>query len=160
MKNLSPIHRNINSPNIVLFFSNRFSLSIRATAYGILLPLLIIKTSNLNLSSVFLCCFDISSLYTNVPQAETIRICAEAFYSSEHPPVPFPRQIFVELMEMATSSVEFSFDDIMHCQVDGFAVGSPLRPSLANILLTTMNINFSRPLPNRRCITATWMTLS
>ena len=47
-------------------------------------------------------------------QAETIQICADAFYSTEYPPVPFPRQIFVELMEMATYSVEFSFDDIMH----------------------------------------------
>ena len=65
----------------------------------------IIKTSNLDPSSVFLCSFDISSLFTNVPLAETIQICADALYSSEHPPAPFPRQIFVELMEMATSSV-------------------------------------------------------
>ena len=48
------VHRNASWPNILLFFSNRFSPSIRATAYGTLLPLLIIlkleirtlKTSN------------------------------------------------------------------------------------------------------------------
>ena len=80
--------------------------------------------------------------------------------STEHPSAPFPRQIFVERMEMATSSVEFSFDDIMRRQVDEVAVGSPLRPSLVNILLATMNLNFSRPLLGRRCITAAWMTLS
>ena len=92
-------------------FSNRFSLFIRATSYGILSPLLIIKTSNLDLWSVFLCFFDISSLFTNVPLAETVRICVDTFYSSEHPPLSSPQQIFVELMEMTTSFVEFSFDD-------------------------------------------------
>ena len=49
----------------------------------------IIKTSNLDPSSVFLCSFDISSLFANVPLAETIQICADALYSSEHPPVLF-----------------------------------------------------------------------
>ena len=93
----------------------------------------IIKTSNLDPFSVFLCSFNISSLFTNVPLVETIQICADALYSSEHPPAPFPRQIFVELMEMATSSVEFSFNDIMHRQIDGVAMGSPLGPALANI---------------------------
>ena len=38
-------------------------------------------------------------------------------------------------MEMATSSVEFSFNNIMHRQIDGVAMGSPLRPALANIFV-------------------------
>ena len=95
----------------------------------------IIKTSNLDPSSVFLWSFDISSLFTNVPLAETIQICADALYSSENPPAPFPRQIFIELMEMAASSVGFSFNDIMHYQIDEVAMGSPLGPALANIFI-------------------------
>ena len=120
------------------------------------------KTSNLDPSSVFRWFFDISSLFTNVPLAESIQICADALYSLEPPPAPFPRQIFVKLMEMATSSVEFSFNDIMHRQIDGvpYAVDHLLDQPLPIFLLATSNLNFFRPLRNRRCITAIWMTPS
>ena len=47
----------------------------------------------------------------------------------------FPCNIFIELMQLATSSVEYSFNSIMHRQIDGVAMGSPLRPALANIFV-------------------------
>ena len=47
----------------------------------------------------------------------------------------FPRNIFVELMQLATNSVEFSFNNNMHRQIDGVAIGSPLGPALANIFV-------------------------
>ena len=81
------------------------------------------------------CSYDVCSLFTNVPLAETIEICADAQYSGELTPPPFPRAVFVELMQTATSSVEFSFNNIMHRQIDGVAVDSPLGPSLANIFV-------------------------
>ena len=58
----------------------------------------VITTSNLDPSSSFsaLSTFRVY-LLMNVPLAETIQNCA--LYSSEHPPAPFPRQIFVELTE-------------------------------------------------------------
>ena len=56
--------------------------------------------------------FDIKSVFTNVTLAGTIQICTDALFSSENPPASFLRHIFVELMEVATSSVEFSVDDI------------------------------------------------
>ena len=33
---------------------------------------------------------------------------------------------------IVVESVEFSFNDIMHRQIDGVAMGSPLTPALAN----------------------------
>ena len=102
---------------------------------GLVIRILLGQLIKFGPSSVFLCSFDLLSLFTNVPLAETIQICADALYSSEHPPAPFPQQIFVELMEMATSSAEFSLNDIMHCQIDGVAMGSPLGPALAIIFV-------------------------
>ena len=95
----------------------------------------IIKSSKLDPSSVFLCSFDISSLFANVPLAETIQITADALYKMDHLSLLFPRKVFIERMEMAISSVEFSFNDIMYRQIDGVAMGSPLGPALANIFV-------------------------
>ena len=36
-------------------------------------------------------------------------------------------------MNFASSSVEFSFNNIMYRQIDGVAIGSSLGPTLANI---------------------------
>ena len=93
-----------------------------------------VKTFNFP-PSVFLCSYDLCSLFTNVPLAETIEICADALYNGELTPPPFLRAVFVKLMQTATSSVEFSFNNIMHQQIDGVAMGSPLGPSLANIFV-------------------------
>lgn len=47
----------------------------------------------------------------------------------------FPEVVFVELMELATKSVAFSFNNVMYRQVDGISMGSPLEPTLANIFV-------------------------
>ena len=83
----------------------------------------------------YLCSFDISSLFTNVPLTETIQICANKLYENEKNSPPFSKDIFIELMNMATSSVEFSFNNIMYKQIDGISMGSPLGPALANIFV-------------------------
>ena len=92
-----------------------------------------VKKFTFSPSSVFLCFFDISSLFTNVPLAETIEICADALYNDDSMAPSFPHNIFVELMQLATFSVEFSFNNNMHRQIDGVAMSSPLGPTLANI---------------------------
>ena len=60
---------------------------------------------------------------------------------------------------MATSSVEFSFNDIMHRQIDGVAVGSPLRPALANIIVGHYETKLFQTIPNLKYITGIWMIL-
>ena len=84
---------------------------------------------------VYLCSFDISSLFINVPLKETIGLCAEALYKDPSSTPPIPQVVFIELMESATSSVEFSFNDTLYKQTDRVAMGSPLDPALANIFV-------------------------
>ena len=84
-----------------------------------------------------MCSFDICicSLFTNVPLEETIHKCAEALYNNPDFQPYFPKEISLELMLSATSTVEFSFDKIIYKQIDGVAMGSPHSPVLANILI-------------------------
>ena len=85
---------------------------------------------------IFLRSIDISSLFTNVPLKETIGICEEALYKDLSSSPFIPQAVFIELIESATSSVEFSFNDKMYKQTNEIAMGSsPLGLTLANIFV-------------------------
>ena len=82
-----------------------------------------------------MCSFDVCSLYTNVSLEETIETCYDVLFRSSLPKPTFPESFFKHLINFATSSVKFSFYNIMYRQIDGVAIGSSLGPTLANILL-------------------------
>ena len=64
-----------------------------------------------------------------------IEICVQLLYHSDLTPPPISESVFVELMNMVTRSVEFSFNDSMYSQIDGIAMGSPQGPVLASIFV-------------------------
>ena len=49
--------------------------------------------------------------------------------------LPFPEEVFIELMGIATKSVSFSFNEIMYSQIEDVSMGSPLGPILDNIFV-------------------------
>ena len=84
-------------------------------------------------SNNFMASFDVCSLFTNVPLMETINICAENLFEENNKPMS--KETFIQLMQLATSSTEFSMNNEMYRQKDGVAMGSPLGPTLANIFM-------------------------
>ena len=64
--------------------------------------------------NVFMCSVDVSSLITTVPLDETIKICSDALYDDSDLQPLIPKDVVVELMKSATSSVEFSFNNTMY----------------------------------------------
>ena len=79
--------------------------------------------------------FDIWSLFTCFPILQTINICADMLYRSHLTTPDILEAVFVELLKFATTSVEFSFDNIMYRQVDGISMGSVLGPTTAGIFV-------------------------
>ena len=85
--------------------------------------------------NVFMCSFDVSSLFTNVPLEETIKICSEALFNESDSQPIISKDVFVELIKSAALSVKFSFNNAIYKQTDGVAMESPIGPALANIFV-------------------------
>ena len=67
---------------------------------------------------------DISSFFAYVPLEEIINILAHVLYDRYLIFISFPREVFIEFMQTATKSVEFSFNNPMYRQIGCVAKGS------------------------------------
>ena len=95
-----------------------------------------IKAQSFNNKSVFMCSYDVKSLFTCIPVEEVIDICAEDLYNDPSiTPPPYDKSIFIEFMRFATCCIEFSFNDTMYRQINGLGMGSILSSILANIFV-------------------------
>ena len=117
-----------------------------------------IQQLKVNSNDSILCSFDICSLFTNVPLAETIEICTKTLYDGHLPTPVIPKHVFIELMKTETTSVEFSFNNIMYRQIDGVAMGSPLGSALANIFVGYYESSFLIKFQNLPYTVVTVMT--
>lgn len=80
--------------------------------------------------------FDVTSLFTNIPLSETIRITTNHLYEDDQHPAPIMRRAwFQQLLELLVKDVLFTFNDEVFAQVDGVGMGNPLGPTFANIFL-------------------------
>ncbi|BHF84229.1 hypothetical protein SprV_0902738000 [Sparganum proliferum] len=91
-----------------------------------------IKDLNLNGMMMFL--LDVSSLFTNVPVAETVDYICE-FLSNYQQEIGIPTKTLKELLLRCTLHVQFLFDKQLYRQIDGVAMGSPLGPLLADVFI-------------------------
>ena len=86
--------------------------------------------------------YDVSSLYTNVPLDETIKILADRafvnnWFNSEYN-LNISKQDLIDLLGVATKGQLFQFNDSLYKQIDGVAMGSPLGPLLANVFMSSI----------------------
>ena len=81
--------------------------------------------------------FDVTSLFTQVPINEAIKIVKEKLNSDEslqeRTSIPVPQ--LVELIELCLRSTYFQFRDEYREQTDSAAKGLPLSPAVANLFM-------------------------
>ena len=80
--------------------------------------------------------FDVVSLFTNVPLAQTIDKIADHIYELDSRPT-FDKKTFKKLMTIATSGI-FMYRERYYRQIDGVTMGSPLGPTMANFCLANL----------------------
>ena len=78
--------------------------------------------------------FDVTSLFTNIPLAETIDLAVEVVMSN-NPNIKITKEQLTKLFYFATSKSQFLFNNEFFDQIDGVAMGSPLAPVLANLFM-------------------------
>ena len=91
--------------------------------------------------------FDVTSLFTNIPLDETIKITADQLFSNSNNFEGFSRDEFVKLLNLAVKNCHFIFNGKFYDQIDGVAMGSPLGPLLANIFLSFHETNWLKDCP-------------
>ena len=86
-------------------------------------------------SDVYMCSFDVVSLFTNVPLDEAISICTRAASSDDRIHTRINESYLTQLLNLCTKESVFLFEKKLYKQSDGVAMGSPLGPLLANIFM-------------------------
>ena len=84
---------------------------------------------------IYIASFDITNLYTNIPVRETINIVLESLYRNTDYIQGMVRSLFKKLLELCVGDNHFIFNERHYIQHEGFAMGSPLSATMANIFL-------------------------
>ena len=93
------------------------------------------EIQSLQYDSSFICSFDVSSSFTNIPLDETIEIALDYAFENNDKVNGLNRKQFKKLLRLATKEIHFIFNGNAYDQIDGVAMGSPLAPVLANIFM-------------------------
>ena len=89
-----------------------------------------------NANSLYMCSFDIESLYTNIPVLETIDIILNRVFSRGALYFNgFSRKQFRSILELCFKNSYFKFNNNIYHQLDGLCMGGPISPVAANIFL-------------------------
>ena len=84
-------------------------------------------------SNTLLVTFDVTSLYTNIPNGDGIRATAKSL--QKHPPTYAEPHIVVNLLKIVLEKNTFCFNGKNYLQIGGTAMGTKLAPSYANIFM-------------------------
>ena len=80
--------------------------------------------------------FDVKSLFTNVPLVKTIDLILKRIYDKHEKTTNIGRKKMKDLITLV--NVSFTFNNNIYQQKDGVAMGSPLGPVFARIIMVEL----------------------
>ena len=86
-------------------------------------------------SSYKLVSFDLKSLFKKIPLCRTNDIILKKIYDEHEITTNIGRKEMKDLITLCTNNVRFTFNNEIYQQSDGIAMGSPLGPVLAGIIM-------------------------
>ena len=90
--------------------------------------------------------FGVVSLFTNIPLDETVNIILDGLFNEADTigldNCSFNTSQFKKFLKFAVKDSHFMLNNQLYEQIDGVAMGSPLRLSLANIFMRALKQNF------------------
>ena len=115
-------------PLLSIFTTNEFTIN---DSFSFINEIVSIPDSD----SYVMASFDIKSLFTNIPQDETVAIATLSFFNSPNQPRKFTKKFFSELLTLAVKDIIFLFNGKTYLQIDGVGMGNTLGPTFANLFL-------------------------
>ena len=92
------------------------------------------ELKEVSINDKFLVSFHVTSLSTNIPLKETIKLAVDLIKTS-HPNLKISSEDLIKVFKLATCETHFLFKGNFYDQIDGVAMGSPLAPVLTNIFM-------------------------
>ena len=89
---------------------------------------------------------NVKSLFTNIPLKKVIKIILKRVYDDKQISTNLKPRTLKKLLKDCCTETPFSFNGELYHQIDGVSMGSPLGPTLANILMTELEDDIIRPL--------------
>ena len=100
-------------------------------------------------SKLFMGSLDVDSPFTNIPLKETINICINLLYNNVDVIMEGTNKFELEnLLSLATQESYFMLNDNLYKQKDGVAMGSPVRPTMANVFLSFYELKWLDQCPS------------
>ena len=84
---------------------------------------------------------DVSSLYTNIPQEEGIKIVCKAYETFHNNDPPIPTHYLREMLGLILTENSFEFNKKNYLQTHGVAMGTKTAVSFANIFMAEIETN-------------------